>query len=44
MFEKNKHYEKELCNREIAIEEVKLRMKTLKDNISTGAELIKINL
>ena len=23
MFEKNKHYEKELCNKEIAIEEVK---------------------
>ena len=41
IFGENKQYEKEFYNREIAMQEVKKATKTLKNNESTGPELIK---
>ena len=41
IFGENKHYEKEYYNREITLQEVKKAAKTLKNNKSTGPELIK---
>ena len=37
----NKHYENKYYNREITIQEVKKATQTLKNNKSTGPELIK---
>ena len=40
IFGENKHYEKEYYNREITLQDVKKATKTLKNNTSTGPELI----